>query len=77
MTKGTTYLLLIAIVIFNCVVGEIRYRIHLKKLPSHLNKDYFVSRLGDYCEAIPITMITAMGVVMVIGMINTWNDPIQ
>lgn len=70
------YLLLIAIVIFNCIVGEIKYRICLRKLPSHLNKDYFVSRLGSYCEAIPITMITLLGTTLIIGMVNTWNDPL-
>lgn len=76
MTKGVIYLLLIAIVIFNCVVGEIKYRISVKKLDSHYNKEFFVCRGESYMEAIPITMLVVMFIAMIIGMINTWNDPI-
>ena len=65
------YLLIIAMVVYTCIVGEIRYRIKLKKLPNHL-----LNRADEYLEAIPITILTVLGGLVIMGMINTWTDPL-
>lgn len=77
MIKGTVYLVLIAILIFACVVGEIMYRIECKKLEEKsLNPKFFTTRLKTY----PLAVLIGVGIValiaVIVEMINTWNDPI-
>lgn len=77
MIKGTVYLVIIAMLIFACIVGEIMYRIECEKLIKEcLNPKFFASRIKSYLEAgfIAVGIVTLIAIIT--GMINTWNDPL-
>lgn len=78
MIKGTVYLVLIAMLVFACIVGEIMYRVKYKRLiKEHLNPEFFISRFDTYPKAAMIASGIAALIAIIVGMINTWNDPIQ
>lgn len=77
MIKGTLYLAIIAMIIITCILGETKYYVRCERLrKKHINPVFFVSRYETYPIALMIVAGISAFIAAVIGMYNTWNDPI-
>lgn len=77
MTRGHVYMIMMAFFIPYFVLAEVLYRRALSKYEKGEKWGKSVSDKYNYYERaflIVLGIYTAVGVI--IGMINTWNDPI-
>lgn len=79
MTKGIMYSIIMGLIIFSCILGEILYRYRVKKFKKehpHLKVEYFIGRFDCCITSVGISSAFSAVVLIIIGMISTWYEPL-
>lgn len=75
MIKGHIYLAFIGVILLWRAVGEINYRISLREWKARPQRSR-PDRFDSYSSAVLLTLLITIAIVLIVGMILTWNDPI-
>lgn len=81
MTRGIMYSIIIGLITLGCIIGEIIHRYKLRKFKRenpHLNVEmcFEYNRVNCYLWGILWMCISLLTIIIISGMVVTWNDPL-